>query len=62
MPFRAEPNLAEASRTEPLSPRNSYKHLDNGRVGKGHVTALATTQQLKAFSRMSDPRVYRSSQ
>jgi hypothetical protein len=61
-PCRAEPNLAEASGTEPLSPGNSYKHLDNARVGKGHVTALATTQQLKAFSRMSDPRVYRSSQ
>jgi hypothetical protein len=62
VPCRAELNLAEASWTEPLSPDNSYKHLDNARVGKGHVTALATTQQLKAFSHMSDPRVYRSSQ
>jgi hypothetical protein len=40
-------------------PGNSYKHLDDAGIRKGHVTALATTQ-LKAFSRMSDPRVYRS--
>jgi hypothetical protein len=33
-----------------LLPGNSYKHLDNARVGKGHVTASAVTQQLKHFS------------
>jgi hypothetical protein len=27
----------------------SYKHLDNARVGKGHVTASVVTQQLKRF-------------
>jgi hypothetical protein len=32
-----------------LLPGNSYKHLDDARVGKGHVTALAVTQQLKRF-------------
>jgi hypothetical protein len=43
------PCRAEQSRAEPLSPGNSYKHLDSARVGKGHVTALATMQQLKRF-------------
>jgi hypothetical protein len=43
-----------------LLPGNSYKHLDDARVGKGHVTASAVTssvssdETIKAFSRMSD--------
>jgi hypothetical protein len=28
---------------------HSYKHLDTARVGKGHVTVSAVTQQLKRF-------------
>jgi hypothetical protein len=66
--FRGEQNLAEAWTSHSsrhltsLLPGSSYKHLDNARVRKGHMTALATTQQLKVFSRMSDPRVYRSPQ
>jgi hypothetical protein len=73
---RPEPKLADPSRGEPSRERiairvasphlvllgNSYKHLDDAEIRKGHVTTLATTQQLKAFSRMSDPRVYRSPQ
>jgi hypothetical protein len=49
-------------------PNNSYKHLDDARVGKGHVTAPAVTSRvsndttMKAFYRMSDPRVYMSPQ
>jgi hypothetical protein len=39
-PSRAEPSRAES---------RSYKHLDNARVGKDHVTASAVTQQLKRF-------------
>jgi hypothetical protein len=30
-------------------PGNSYKHWDEARVGKGHVTASAMTQQLKTL-------------
>jgi hypothetical protein len=30
-------------------PGNSYKHLDDARVEKGHVTASTVTQQLKCF-------------
>jgi hypothetical protein len=70
---------AERSRTEPsrswrritsprLLPGNSYKHLDDARVGKGHVTAsvvtsrVATvTQQLKSFPLVRS-RVYRNLQ
>jgi hypothetical protein len=37
-----------------LLPGNSYKHLDDARVGKGHVTTSTVTQQLKSFSRMLD--------
>jgi hypothetical protein len=32
-----------------LLPGNSYTHLDDARVGRGHVTASAVTQQLKRF-------------
>jgi hypothetical protein len=32
-----------------LFPGNSYKRLDDARVRKGHMTALAVTQQLKRF-------------
>jgi hypothetical protein len=32
-----------------LLPGNRYKHLDDARVGKGHVTASAVTQQSKRF-------------
>jgi hypothetical protein len=48
-----------------LLPGNSYKHLDDARVGKGHVTASEVTsrvsivtQQLKRFPRARS-RVYR---
>jgi hypothetical protein len=51
-----------------LLPGNSYKHFDNTRVGKGHMTVSAATsrvstvtQQLKRFPRVRS-RVYRSSQ
>jgi hypothetical protein len=43
--IRAEPSGAEPR----LLPGNSYKHLDEARVGKGHVTASEVTQQLKRF-------------
>jgi hypothetical protein len=55
VPSRAEPwqvahRLASRRIASPrLLPGNSYKHLDNARVGKGHVTASAVTQQLKRF-------------
>jgi hypothetical protein len=32
-----------------LLPGNSYKHLDDARVKKGHVTSLPATKQLKSF-------------
>jgi hypothetical protein len=41
-----------------LLPGNSYKHLDDARVGKGHVTASAVTKQLKRFPRVRS-RIYR---
>jgi hypothetical protein len=44
-PCRAEQSRVEPSRAE----SRSYKHLDDARVGKGHVTALTVTQQLKRF-------------
>jgi hypothetical protein len=43
--LRAVLSRTEQSRAESAS----YKHLDNARVGKGHVTASAVTQQLKRF-------------
>jgi hypothetical protein len=49
-----------------MLPGNSYKHLDDARVGKVHVTAPAVTSRvsddttMEAFSRMSDTRVYES--
>jgi hypothetical protein len=54
-PCRAEQSravnesLIASNRLASLLPGNSYKHLDDARVGKGHVTALATMQQLKRF-------------
>jgi hypothetical protein len=61
-PYRAEPSRTEPSRASRrnaplrLLPLNIYKHLDDARVGKGHVTASAVTsrystvtQQLKRF-------------
>jgi hypothetical protein len=51
----SEPSPAELSRDESriasprLLPGNSYKHLDDARVGKGYVTASTVTQQLKRF-------------
>jgi hypothetical protein len=45
MPSRDESRIASPR----LLPGNSYKHLDDARVGKGHVTASAVTQQLKRF-------------
>jgi hypothetical protein len=74
VPCRAEPNravnesLIASNRLASLLPGNSYKHLDDARVGKGHVTASAVTSRvcsdakIKGFSRMSDPSVCRSSQ
>jgi hypothetical protein len=50
-PWWAEPSRDEPTRISSprLLPGNSYKHLDNAIVGKGHVTASAVTQQLKCF-------------
>jgi hypothetical protein len=71
---RAEPSravnklLITSHRLASLLPGNSYKYFYDARVGKGHVTASAVTSRvnsdatIKAFSRMSDPRVFRSSQ
>jgi hypothetical protein len=42
-------SLIEPHRLASLLPGNSYKHMDDARVGKGHVTASAVTQQLKRF-------------
>jgi hypothetical protein len=48
--LRAEPSRHESRIASPrLLPGNSYKHLDDARVGKGHVTASAVSQQLKRF-------------
>jgi hypothetical protein len=48
--LRAEQSCDESRIASPhLLPGNSYKHLDNARMGKGHVTALAMMQQLKHF-------------
>jgi hypothetical protein len=61
-------SLIVSHRSTPLLPGNSYKHLDDARVGKGYVTVPAVTSRvsnetaMKAFSRMSDRRVYRSLQ
>jgi hypothetical protein len=51
-----------------LLPGNSYKHQDDARVGKDHVTASAATsrvstvtQQLKRFPRARS-RVYRKTE
>jgi hypothetical protein len=55
VPSRAEPSSKQVAhrvaspRLASLLPDNSYKHLDDSRVGKGHVTALAVTQQLERF-------------
>jgi hypothetical protein len=47
---RAEPRRDESRIASPrLLPGNSYKNLDDARVGKSHVTASAVTQQLKRF-------------
>jgi hypothetical protein len=58
----ASPRLTSARLALPrFLPGNSYKHLDDARVEKGHVTASAVTSlvssdvTIKAFSRMSDP-------
>jgi hypothetical protein len=62
-PSRAEPWTSPSSRriaSSRLLPGNSYKHLDDARVGKGHVTASAVTSRvrsdatIKAFFRKSD--------
>jgi hypothetical protein len=42
---RAESRIASPR----LLPGNSYKHMGDARVGKGHVTASAVMQQLKRF-------------
>jgi hypothetical protein len=69
---QAEPSRGEPSRTKlwtshssrrivspPLLPGNSYKHLDEARVGNGHMTASAvpsrvSSDAIKAFSHLSD--------
>jgi hypothetical protein len=64
---QAEPNQAEPSRAKPwwvahriasprLLPGNSYKHLDNARVGKGHVNTsrVSSDGTIKVLSRMLD--------
>jgi hypothetical protein len=49
-PCWAEQSRHESCIVSPhLLPGNSHKHLDDARVGKGHVTASAVTQQLKRF-------------
>jgi hypothetical protein len=54
-PSRAEPSravnesLIESHRSASLLPGNSNKYLDDARIRKGHVTALAATQQWKHF-------------
>jgi hypothetical protein len=49
-PCRAEPSRDESRIASPrLFPGDSYKHLDDARVGKNHVTASAVTQQFKRF-------------
>jgi hypothetical protein len=60
------PSLAESRiASHHLLPGNSYKHLYDARVGKGHVTASAVTslfstvtQQLERFLRVRS-RFYR---
>jgi hypothetical protein len=50
MPSRAELSRDELLIVSPhLLPGTTYKHLDNARVGKGHMTASTVTQQLKRF-------------
>jgi hypothetical protein len=44
-PCRAESRIASPH----LLPGNSYKHLDDARIGKGYVTASSVTQQLNRF-------------
>jgi hypothetical protein len=62
--FRAEPSRHEsriASRriaSPCLLPGNSYKHLDDARVGKDHVIASVVSQELKRFP-AGQIRVYR---
>jgi hypothetical protein len=66
VPSRAVTSRASRRIPSPrLFPGNSYKHLDDARVGKGHVTTSAVTsrvsavtQQLKRFPRVRS-RVYR---
>jgi hypothetical protein len=41
--------LIVSHRIASLLPGNSYKHLDDASVRKGHVTALPATQQIKRF-------------
>jgi hypothetical protein len=49
-PSRAVTSRASRRIASPcLLPGNSYKHLDDARVGKGHVNASAVTHQLKRF-------------
>jgi hypothetical protein len=58
-PCQAEQSHDESRIASPhLLPGNSYKHLDDTRVGKGHVTTSAVTQQLKCFPLVRS-RVYR---
>jgi hypothetical protein len=44
-PCRDESRIASPR----LLPGNNYKHLGHEKVGKGHVTSSAVTQQLKRF-------------
>jgi hypothetical protein len=50
VPNRAGPSRDESRIASPRSlSGNSYKHLDNAIVEKGHVNASVVTQQLKRF-------------
>jgi hypothetical protein len=43
-PCRAESRIP-SHRSASLLPGNSYKYMDDATIKKGHVTALAATQQ-----------------
>jgi hypothetical protein len=63
-PCRAEPSCDELHIASPrlashLLSGNSYEHLDDARVARGHVTASAVKQQLKRFPCVRS-RVYRT--
>jgi hypothetical protein len=60
-PCLAVPSRAEPSRTEPKRERVTHR-IASPRCCQATAINTWMTQQLKAFSHMSDPRVYRRSQ